>query len=105
MDCLSSASLLSLAQTRSVRARMPRSTRAPSHGEPSCPKPGKVDVVFMGVHGMDPERGFTTPNLSEGETNSAFMVTARKLVVVADHTKWDVVGLASIANLHEADVL
>ena len=59
----------------------------------------------MGVHGMDPERGFTTPNLSEGETNSAFMVTARKLVVVADHTKWDVVGLASIANLHEADVL
>jgi DeoR/GlpR family transcriptional regulator of sugar metabolism len=64
-----------------------------------------VDLLFMGVHGMDQRRGFTTPNLMEADTNRALMEAARKVVVVADHTKWGVVGLSSIAALDEADVL
>jgi DeoR/GlpR family transcriptional regulator of sugar metabolism len=64
-----------------------------------------VDLLFMGVHGMDQRRGFTTPNLMEADTNRALMEAARRVVVVADHTKWGVVGLSSIAALDEADVL
>ncbi|HEY3523618.1 MAG TPA: hypothetical protein VGK63_07935, partial [Candidatus Limnocylindrales bacterium] len=64
-----------------------------------------VDLVFMGVHGMEDRSGFTTPNLLEAEANRALIQTGRRLVVVADHTKWGVVGISSIARLDEADVL
>lgn len=64
-----------------------------------------VDLVFMGVHGMDLHSGFTSPNLLEAETNRALIEAGRRLIVVADHTKWGVVGLSSIARLEQADVL
>jgi DeoR/GlpR family transcriptional regulator of sugar metabolism len=64
-----------------------------------------LDVVFMGVHGMDPRRGFTTPNLMEAEANRALAEAARRVVVVADHTKWGVIGLCSILDLDQAEVL
>ncbi len=64
-----------------------------------------VDLVFMGVHGMDPHSGFTTPNLLEAETNQALVQSGRRPVVVADHTKWGVIGISSIARLDQADVL
>ena len=59
----------------------------------------------MGVHGMDARAGFTCPNLLEAETDIALIAAGRRLVVVADHTKWGVVGIASIARLDQADVL
>lgn len=61
-----------------------------------------LDQVFMGVHGMSERAGFTTPNLLEAETNKAFARAGERLVVLADHTKWDTVGLASIAPLRGA---
>lgn len=64
-----------------------------------------VDVLFLGVHGMDPVAGFTTPNLAEAETNRAFLDHAQKVIVVADHTKWRTVGLCSFGPLSAADVL
>jgi DeoR/GlpR family transcriptional regulator of sugar metabolism len=64
-----------------------------------------VDVLFMGVHGMSGDAGFTTPNLLEAETNQAFIAAAERFVVVADHTKWGVRGLSRIAPLGEASVL
>lgn len=64
-----------------------------------------VDLVFMGVHGMTRETGFTTPNMLEAETDRALVDAGRRLVVVADHTKWGVVGISSIARLEEADTL
>jgi DeoR/GlpR family transcriptional regulator of sugar metabolism len=63
-----------------------------------------LDKVFMGVHGMHPRAGFTTPNLLEAETNRAFVDAAEELVVTADHTKWGVTGLATIVSLSGADV-
>jgi len=64
-----------------------------------------VDVLFMGVHGMDISAGFTTPNLMEADTNRAMVAAAGRLVVVADHTKWGIVGLSRIARLQDASVL
>lgn len=64
-----------------------------------------LDLVFMGVHGMAERTGFTTPNLLEAETNRAFIDAAGELVVLADHTKWDVTGLSEIVGLRAADTL
>ncbi|QNN53630.1 DeoR/GlpR family DNA-binding transcription regulator [Nocardioides mesophilus] len=64
-----------------------------------------LDTVFLGTHGMDVRAGFSTPNFLEAETNRALIRAARRLVVVADHTKWGVVGIATIAPLDQADVL
>jgi DeoR/GlpR family transcriptional regulator of sugar metabolism len=54
---------------------------------------------------MDPVAGLTTPNISEAETNRAFISRCRKLVVVADHTKWRMTALCTMAELSEVDVL
>jgi DeoR/GlpR family transcriptional regulator of sugar metabolism len=62
-----------------------------------------LDTVFMGVHGMSANSGFTTPNLMEAETNRAFLASTQRLVVLADHTKWNVTGLSSIAAIGDAD--
>lgn len=64
-----------------------------------------VDQLFLGVHGMDVDAGFTTPNLAEAHTNAIFMSRAKQVVVLADSTKWNTIGLARIAPLGAADVL
>jgi DeoR/GlpR family transcriptional regulator of sugar metabolism len=64
-----------------------------------------VDCLLMGVHGMDPVSGFTTPNLMEAEMNRAMVASAGRLVVLADHTKWGIIGLSAIASLADATVL
>ena len=64
-----------------------------------------VDLLFMGVHGMTADAGFTTPNLLEAETNQALIRAAERVVVVADHTKWGVRGLSGFAQLREARIL
>jgi DeoR/GlpR family transcriptional regulator of sugar metabolism len=64
-----------------------------------------VDIVFMGVHGMQERAGFTTPNLLEAETDQALIETGGRLVVTADHTKWGVAGVSTIARLSRADIV
>jgi len=64
-----------------------------------------VDLLFVGVHGITEDAGFTTPNLLEAETNQALIAAAEQVVVVADHTKWGVRGLSRFARLDEAHVL
>ncbi|MEV8432424.1 DeoR/GlpR family DNA-binding transcription regulator [Streptomyces sp. HUAS 31] len=63
------------------------------------------DVLFLGVHGISVEAGLSTPNLAEAETNRRLVQSARRVVVVADHTKWGVVGLSSFAALEQVDTL
>lgn len=65
----------------------------------------RVDVVFLGVHGLDTEAGLTTPNLLEAETDRALVNAASQTVVLADHSKWGAVGLSHILDLGDVDVL
>ncbi|WP_309246954.1 DeoR/GlpR family DNA-binding transcription regulator [Streptomyces somaliensis] len=65
----------------------------------------RFDVLFLGVHGVSAEAGLSTPNLAEAETNRRLIRSARRVVVVADHTKWGRVALSSFARLEEVDVL
>jgi DeoR/GlpR family transcriptional regulator of sugar metabolism len=64
-----------------------------------------VDSVFMGTHGMDPRSGLTTPNILEAETNRALIEAGRRLIVLADHTKWGTIGISSVARLADADTI
>jgi DeoR/GlpR family transcriptional regulator of sugar metabolism len=64
-----------------------------------------VDQLFLGVHGMDGRAGYTTPNLAEATTNRALVDGAREVIVLADSSKWGVVGLADIAPLSRAAVV
>jgi DeoR/GlpR family transcriptional regulator of sugar metabolism len=64
-----------------------------------------LDVLVLGVHGVDLAAGLTCPNLSETQANQALIEASRRIVVVADHTKWGIVGLQTIMPLTEVDVL
>lgn len=64
-----------------------------------------LDTLVLGAHGIDAERGCTSPNLAEAETNRALMAAAREVVLLVDASKWSVQGLATFAALDELDVL
>ena len=64
-----------------------------------------VDRLFLGVHGIDLEAGLTTPNIVEAETNRALVAAARQVCILADHTKWGVVGLSTFIDLEDVDLL
>jgi DeoR/GlpR family transcriptional regulator of sugar metabolism len=64
-----------------------------------------VDSVFMGTHGMDRRCGFTTPNILEAEANRALIEAGGRLIVLADHSKWGVIGISSVARLEGADTI
>jgi DeoR/GlpR family transcriptional regulator of sugar metabolism len=64
-----------------------------------------VDQLFLGVHGMDSRTGYTTPNLAEATTNRAWVASAQDVVVLADSSKWGVVGLADIGPLSIASTI
>lgn len=65
----------------------------------------RVDLLFLGVHGMDESAGLTTPNLLEAETNRKLIRSAGRTVVLADSSKWGTVGLSQIAPFSGIDVL
>lgn len=58
-----------------------------------------ADLCFMGVHGIDARAGITSPNLLEAEVNAAMSAASEELVVLADATKYGLLGLAVIAPL------
>ena len=62
-------------------------------------------MLFLGVHGVHPDAGLTTPNTAEAETDRCLVEAAQRVVVVADHTKLGVVALAKIVPLDRVDAL
>ncbi len=63
------------------------------------------DIVFLSVHGIDPQAGLTTPNILEAETDRALLACGQRTVVVADHGKWGRVSLTMVADLDAVDTL
>ncbi|HET9129278.1 MAG TPA: DeoR/GlpR family DNA-binding transcription regulator [Propionibacteriaceae bacterium] len=84
--------------------------RTPSHAlvgpiAESSLKELQVDIVFHGFHGMDPQSGFTCPNLAEVSTAQAMIAGGDQLIVLADHSKFGVRALAKVADLSAATTL
>ncbi len=59
-----------------------------------------LDVVFIGVDGIDPEAGLTTHHEIEAHTDGALIERARRVVVVADGSK---VGRVAFARICPVD--
>lgn len=64
-----------------------------------------TDICFMGVHGLDVDRGLTSPNWLEAETNAAFIDATTRVVLLADASKFQVRSLAAIAPISAVDTI
>lgn len=64
-----------------------------------------VDVAFIGANGISVERGMTTPDPDEAAIKHQMLASARRRIVLADHSKIGVVSLCKHADLSEVDLL
>jgi DeoR/GlpR family transcriptional regulator of sugar metabolism len=64
-----------------------------------------MDMLFLGTHGIDIKSGLTCPSLSEAQTNQAMAEASRRVVVLADHTKWGITAIAGTLKLSEIDIV
>lgn len=65
----------------------------------------KFDTLFLGVEGIDIERGVSVPDIEDAETKRALVRQAQKVIVVADYTKLGVSFFMTIVPLANIDVL
>jgi len=64
-----------------------------------------VDVAFIGCDGMSPESGFTTPYREEVAIKRAMMASARRVVMMFDHSKVGNEQLFRFATVDEIDTI
>ena len=64
-----------------------------------------ADHLFLGVDGLDPEIGLTTPDLLEAQLNTLMIRVSREVTVVADSSKFGRRSLSVIAALSDVDRL
>lgn len=64
-----------------------------------------VDVAFIGTNGVSVERGLTTPDVAEAAVKRAMLRAARRVVVLADHTKVGNDCFARFGDLKDVDTL
>jgi DeoR family transcriptional regulator, fructose operon transcriptional repressor len=62
-----------------------------------------VDVAFMATNGVSVEHGLTTPHPTEAATKRAMIQAARRVVLLADHTKVGNDCFARFGDLREVD--
>lgn len=65
----------------------------------------RVDTVFLGCNGIDPERGVTNINLPEAVVKRTMIDAASRCVVLADGSKIGAGALAPVCTIDEIDVL
>lgn len=64
-----------------------------------------ADIVFLGANGITPDHGATTPDLGEAAVKRALARAARRVVLLADHTKVGRSDFARIVGLDDVDLL
>jgi DeoR family fructose operon transcriptional repressor len=64
-----------------------------------------VDVAFVGTNGITVERGLTTPDPAEAAVKQAMLAAARRVVVLADHTKVGATHFARFGGLRDVAML
>lgn len=63
----------------------------------------RVDVAFMATNGITRERGLTTPDPAEAHVKQSMVEAARRVVLLADHTKVGADYFASFAPIDRVD--
>jgi DeoR family fructose operon transcriptional repressor len=64
-----------------------------------------VDVAFVGTNGVSLERGLTTPDIAEARVKKAIIESSRRIVVLADHSKFGREDFARVAPLSVIDTI
>ena len=64
-----------------------------------------VDVLFIGCDGVSPEKGFTTPYRSEVALKRSMMASARRTVMMFDHSKVGNDQLLRFAPVGDVDAI
>lgn len=64
-----------------------------------------VDVLVLGIGGLDAEAGLTEFNLDDAAVKRAALERSRRLIVAADETKLGAVAFAAVAPADRVDVL
>ena len=65
----------------------------------------RVDVAFIGTNGVTPEHGLTTPDPDEASVKRALIASGRRVVALADASKFGVDTAVRFAAPGEIDVL
>lgn len=60
---------------------------------------------FMGANGIDPQRGFTTPNMDEALLKAEAMKRSENVYILADGSKFGCISAASFGKLEDACVI
>lgn len=65
----------------------------------------RFDKCFMGVNGIHPHFGYTTPDQEEALVKQKAMGLAREAFVLADESKFNEIAFAKIADIQEAIII
>ncbi|MEK3889954.1 DeoR/GlpR family DNA-binding transcription regulator [Bacillus sp. FSL K6-3431] len=64
-----------------------------------------ADYVFLGTSGFSLHQGFMSSDLYEAEIKRAMVSAGKKVVLLADHSKFERTGLTSFCGFNEVDIL
>ncbi|TQL48706.1 DeoR family transcriptional regulator [Homoserinimonas aerilata] len=64
-----------------------------------------VDIAFLSINGITPERGLTTVNIAEAAVKSAIIKASRRSIVLADHSKFGREEFGRVAPLAAIDTI
>lgn len=64
-----------------------------------------ADKLFHGIFGLDPEFGLTGADMQEVQTDRRILSAARQLIVLADHTKFGVIGQIRLAPMEKVNTV
>ena len=64
-----------------------------------------VDIAFIGAMGVSFNRGFMSASFLETETKETMLLSARRSVIVADHTKIGKESFVPFAKFNEIDLM
>jgi DeoR family fructose operon transcriptional repressor len=65
----------------------------------------RFDKCFMGVNGIHPEAGYTTPDPEEAAIKRLAITLSQEAFILADDTKFNEISFSKIAGLYEAAVI
>ncbi|WP_163539952.1 DeoR/GlpR family DNA-binding transcription regulator [Gracilibacillus sp. YIM 98692] len=65
----------------------------------------RFDKCFLGMNGIHPKQGLTTPDPEEANVKQAALQQAQSCHVLADPAKFGEVSFAEVAQLHQATII
>jgi DeoR/GlpR family transcriptional regulator of sugar metabolism len=64
-----------------------------------------ADKLFHGIFGLDPEFGLTGADMQEVQTDRRILSVAQQFIILADHTKFGVIGQIRLASTEKVDTV